>query len=155
MTEHPELRKGRHCLFIPIKDTNAGKKLNTAAVSRWILHHLVDSHATLQNSKCIPGKVKAHEVRAVVLQADCICKTDPVRAAERSWRFPPRLVYFSILFVSLGIPSYPAWTQADGIFICGSLFMVAALEPEQADCPPLSIKLWFYLICQMNYSNYL
>ena len=33
--------------------------------------------------------------------------------------------------------------------------MVAALEQEQADCPPLSVKFWFYLICQMNYSNYL
>ena len=67
MTEHPELRKGRHCLIIPIKDTSVGKELNTAAISRWICTTLVDSHAALQNSKCIPGKVKAHEVRAVVL----------------------------------------------------------------------------------------
>ena len=30
MTEHPELRKGRRCLFVPFKDNNAGKKLNAA-----------------------------------------------------------------------------------------------------------------------------
>ena len=97
-------------------------------------------------------------------QADCICKTGPVVAAGEIVEISPRLVYFSILFVSLGISLFfknrgvqgdPTWTQADKFFICGSLFMVAAMEPEQADCPPLSVKFWFYLICQMNYSNYL
>ena len=51
MTEHLESRKGRCHLFIPIKDNNAGKELNAAAISLWICTTIVDSHA----SKCIPG----------------------------------------------------------------------------------------------------
>ena len=50
MTEHPELRKGRRRLFIPIKDNNTGKELSAATISRWICTTIVDSHATLQNS---------------------------------------------------------------------------------------------------------
>ena len=65
MTEHPELRRGRRRLFIPIKDNNAGKEFSAASISHWICTTTVDSHASLQNSKSIPGKVKAHEVRAV------------------------------------------------------------------------------------------
>ena len=33
MTEHPELRKGRRRLFIPIKDNNAGKELSAVFIS--------------------------------------------------------------------------------------------------------------------------
>ena len=51
MTEHPELRKDRHHLFIPFKDNNAGKELSAASISRWICTTIVDSRATLQNSK--------------------------------------------------------------------------------------------------------
>ena len=58
MTKHPELRKGRCCLFIPIKD-NAGKELSAASISCWICTTIVDSHATIQNNKNIPGKVHA------------------------------------------------------------------------------------------------
>ena len=65
LTVHPELRKGRRHLFIPFKDNNAGKELSAASISCWICTTLVNSHATLQNSKSIPGEVKAHEVRAV------------------------------------------------------------------------------------------
>ena len=36
MTEHPKLRKGRRCFFIPIKDNNAGKELSAPTISRWI-----------------------------------------------------------------------------------------------------------------------
>ena len=36
MTKHPELRKGRRPLFIPIKDNNTGKELSAATISRWI-----------------------------------------------------------------------------------------------------------------------
>ena len=60
VTEHLELRKGRCCLFIPFKDSNVGKELNAAYISRWICTNIVDSHATLQNNKSIPGKVKAN-----------------------------------------------------------------------------------------------
>ena len=65
MTEHPELRKGRRCFFIPIKDNNTRKEHSAATISRWICTTIVDSHAALQNSKSIPGAVKAHEVRAI------------------------------------------------------------------------------------------
>ena len=64
MTDHPELRKIRRCLFIPFKDNNAGKELSAT----WICTTIVDSHATISKpfqSKSIPGKVKAHEVHAV------------------------------------------------------------------------------------------
>ena len=35
MSEHPELRKGRRHLFIPFKDSNAGKELSVASISDW------------------------------------------------------------------------------------------------------------------------
>ena len=62
LTECPELRKGRRCLCI--QDTT-GQEFVAASVSRWICTTIGDSHATLQNSKSIPGKVIADEVRAV------------------------------------------------------------------------------------------
>ena len=68
MTEHPELRKGRHRLFIPIKDNSAGKKLSATAISRWICtNNSGFSHrpSEQQEYRTIPGKVKPHEVRAV------------------------------------------------------------------------------------------
>ena len=36
LTEHPELRKDRRRLFVPIKDNNAGKELTASSISRWI-----------------------------------------------------------------------------------------------------------------------
>ena len=36
LTEHPELRKDRRRLFVPIKDSNAGKELSASSISRWI-----------------------------------------------------------------------------------------------------------------------
>ena len=65
MTEHPELRKGRRRLFVSFKDNNAGKELSAASISQWICTTIVDSHASLQSSMNIPGKVKAQEVHAV------------------------------------------------------------------------------------------
>ena len=62
VTEHPELRKGRHHLFITFKDNNAGKELRAVSISLWSCTTLVDSHASLQNSKSIPENNKAHEV---------------------------------------------------------------------------------------------
>ena len=76
MTEHSELRKGRHCLFIPFKDNNVGKELSAASISQWICTTIVDSHASLQNSKSIPGKVKAHEVHAVATSLQLFNKVD-------------------------------------------------------------------------------
>ena len=62
LTEHLELRKDRRCLFVPIKDNNAGKELSASAISRWICTTIVDCHAAIQNSRNLSGSVKAHEV---------------------------------------------------------------------------------------------
>ena len=74
MTEHPQLRKGRRRLFIPFKDNNLGKELSAASIFHWICNTLVDSHATLQNSYSIPGKVKVHEVHAVATSLQLFTK---------------------------------------------------------------------------------
>ena len=76
MTEHPELRKGRHRLFVPFKDNNMSKELSAASISRWICTTIVDSHASIQRSKNIPGKVKAHEVRAAATSLQLFNKID-------------------------------------------------------------------------------
>ena len=43
LTEHPEVRKDRRRLFVPIKDNNAGKELSAPSISRWICTTIVDS----------------------------------------------------------------------------------------------------------------
>ena len=64
MTEHPELRKGKCCLFIPFKDNNAGKELGEPL---FLDGCTTMYHASLQSGKNIPGKVKAQEVHAVLI----------------------------------------------------------------------------------------
>ena len=78
MSEHPDLRKGRRRLFIPFKDNNAGKELRLSAtsISRWICATIVDSPASIQGNKNIPGKVKAHEVRAVATSLQLFNRVD-------------------------------------------------------------------------------
>ena len=76
MTEHPELWKGRLRLFILFKDNNAGMELSAASVSRWICTTIVDSHASIQGSKNIPGKVKAYEVHAIATSLQHFKKVD-------------------------------------------------------------------------------
>ena len=61
LTEHPELRKDRCRLFVPIKDNNAGKELRASSISRWICTTIVDSYAAIEDSKNLSGSVKAHE----------------------------------------------------------------------------------------------
>ena len=73
-SEHPELRKGRRRLFIPIKDNNAGKELSAATISRWICTTIIDSHAPCMDNKNI--SVKAHEVRAVATSLQLFNKVD-------------------------------------------------------------------------------
>ena len=46
----------------------------------------------------------------------------------------------------------PPGASSDGNSVCGSLIMFAALEPEQADCPSLSVEFWYNPNCHMNYS---
>ena len=58
LTEHPELRKDRRRLFVPIKDNNnSGKELSAASISRWMCTTIVDSHAAIQDSKNLSGSV--------------------------------------------------------------------------------------------------
>ena len=76
LTEHPELRKDRRRLFVPIKDNNAGKELSASTISRWICTTIVDSHAAIQNSRNLSGSVKAHEVRAVATSLQLFNKVD-------------------------------------------------------------------------------
>ena len=76
LTEHPELRRDRSRLFVPVKDNNAGKELSAATISRWICTTLVDSHAAMQNSQSFSGSVKAHEVRAVATLLQLFNKVD-------------------------------------------------------------------------------
>ena len=76
LTEHPELRKDRRRLFVPIKDNNAGKELSASSISRWICTTIVDSHAATQDSKNLSGSVKAHEVRAVATSLQLFNKAD-------------------------------------------------------------------------------
>ena len=82
MTEHLELRTGGRCLFIPFKDNNAGKELSAASISHWICTSIVDFHATLQNSKNIPRKVKAHEVCAVATSLQLFSTSRPTSSHE-------------------------------------------------------------------------
>ena len=76
MSEHSELRKGKRRLFIPFKDNISGKELSAASISRWICTTIVDSHASIQSSKNIPGKVNAHEVHAVATSLQLFNKVD-------------------------------------------------------------------------------
>ena len=76
ISKHPELRKGWCSLFILFKDNNAGKELSAALISRWICTTIVDSQASIQSSLNIPGKAKAHEVRAVATSFQLFNKVD-------------------------------------------------------------------------------
>ena len=51
MSGHPELKKGRRRLFIPVKDNYARKKLSAATISRWICTTRVYSQLSLFHSK--------------------------------------------------------------------------------------------------------
>ena len=76
LTEHPDLRKDRCHLFVPIKDNNAGKELSASTISRWICTTIFDSHAAIQNSRNLSGSVKAHEVRAVATSLQLFNKVE-------------------------------------------------------------------------------
>ena len=76
LTQHPELRKDRRHLFVPIKDNNAGKELSAYTISRWICTTIVDFHAAIQNSRNLSGSVKAHELRAVATSLQPFNKVD-------------------------------------------------------------------------------
>ena len=58
ITEHPDLRKGRCRLFVPVNNNNARKVLSAATISRWICMIIVDSPAAFQKSKNIQERSK-------------------------------------------------------------------------------------------------
>ena len=58
-------KEGRHQLFIPIRDNNAGKELGAATISRWICTTIVDSHFFFGEELESLPIIQAHEVRAV------------------------------------------------------------------------------------------
>ena len=91
LTEHPDLRKDRRSLFVPIKDNNAGKELSASSISRWICTTIVDSHAAIQDSKNLSGSVKAHEVRAV---ATSLQKSAPKKGGSGGPQGDSRLTDF-------------------------------------------------------------
>ena len=66
-----------------------GNYLSAAAISRWNCTTIVDSHATLQNSKSITGKVKAHEVHAVATSLQLFNKVD-LQAVMKAGRWSSR-----------------------------------------------------------------
>ena len=76
ITEHPELRQSRRRLFVPTKDNKARKELSAATISKWICMTIVDFHAALQDSKSIPGTIKAHKVLAVATLLQLFNKVD-------------------------------------------------------------------------------
>ena len=134
LTEHPELRKDRRRLSVPIKDNNAGKELSASTISRWICTTIVDSHAAIQNSTNLSGSVKAHEVRAVATSLQLFNKVD-LHSVMKAGRWS----------------SGTQGDSSDGIFICGSHIVFAALEPGLTDCPPFSVRFWNNPKCHMNY----
>ena len=101
MTEHPDLRKGRHRLFISFKDNNAGKELSAASISRWICTTIVDSHASLQSSMNIPRKVKAQEVHAVATSLQLFKKVD-LQAVMKAGRWSSGGTFTSFYLQDLG-----------------------------------------------------
>ena len=100
MTEHSELRKGRCRLYFRFKDNNAGRERSTASISQSIWTTIVDSHASLQNTKSIPGKVKAHEVQAVATSLQLFNKVD-LQAVMKAGRWSSGGTFRSFYFRDL------------------------------------------------------
>ena len=131
---HPKLRKGRRRLFIPFKDNNAGKELSAASISWWICTTIVDSHAYLQNSKSIPGKVKTHEVHAVATNLQLFNKVD-LQAVMKAGRLSSGGTFMSSYLRDLSPQALP--------------------RSQNRQTPSLICIFWFYPIYHLNYSNYL
>ena len=61
---------------------------------------IVDSHVSLQNSKSIPEKVKAHEVRALATSLQLFNKVD-LQAVMKSWRWSSGATFTSFYLQDL------------------------------------------------------
>ena len=124
ITEHPELRKGRRHLFIPIKDNNVGKKLSSATLSKWICTTIVDSHVSLQNSISIPGKVKAYEVRAVTTLLQLFNKVD-LQAVMKSGKWSSRGTFTSFYFRDL-CPQADSIRKTGPVVAAGEIVVISS-----------------------------
>ena len=114
LSEHPELRKDRRRLFVPIKDNNAGKELSAFSISRWICTTIVDSHAAIQDSKKLSGSVKAHKVRAVATSLQLFNKVD-LHSVMKAGRWSSGGTFTSFYLRDLKPKTYreqdPNWQQ--------------------------------------------
>ena len=99
------------------------------------LYHYSGSHAALQKSKSIPKTIKAHEVPAVATLLQLCNKVDLKTVMKAGPAEAPS--HPSTSEISAGPPL--ALNQT-GISVCGSIIVFAALEPEQADCPPFFLS---------------
>ena len=92
-------------IYLPFQDNNAGKELSVASISRWICTTIVDSYASTQGTKHIPGKVKAHVVSAVATSLQLFNKVD-LQAVMKTGRWSSGgtciSFYLTVYFVSSG-----------------------------------------------------
>ena len=103
---HRYIKEGQAPPIYPFKDNNAGKELSATSISRWTCTTIVYSHASIQSSKNIPGKVKAHEVCAVA--ALQLFNKEDLQAVMKARRWARRGTYTSFYLQDL-------CPQADGI----------------------------------------
>ena len=134
ISEHPELRKGRRHLFISFKDNNVGKELSAASISRWICTTIVDSHASIQGIRNIPGKVKAYEVRAVATSLQPFNKVD-LQAVMKAGRWSSGGIFTSFYLRDL-------CPQADSEQKTGSVIAQERSWRSPPRCAYLCILSW-------------
>ena len=121
LTEHPELRKDRRRLFVPIK---AGKELIASTISRWICTTIVDSHAAIQNSRNLSGSVKAHEVRAVATSLQLLNKVD-LHSVMKAGRWSTGGTFTSIYLRDL-CPQAGSLQRAGPIVAAGDIVRISS-----------------------------
>ena len=124
LTEHPELRKDRRRLFVPIKDNNAGKELSASSISRWICTTIVDSHDAIQDSKKLSGSVKAHEVRAVATSLQLFNKVD-LHSVMKAGRWSSGGTFTSFYFRDL-CPQAESLQRAGPIVAAGDIVRISS-----------------------------
>ena len=123
LTEHPDLRKDRRRLFVPIKDNNAGKELSSSSISRWICTTIVDSHAAIQDSKNLSGSVKAHEVRVVATSLQLFNKVD-LHSVMKAGRWPSGGAFTSFYLRDL-CPQAESLQRAGPIVAAGDIVRIS------------------------------
>ena len=124
LTEHPELRKDRRHLFVPVKDNNTGKELSASIISRWICTTIVDCHAAIQNSRNLSGSVKAHEVRAVATSLQLFNKVD-LHCVMKAGRWSSGGTFTSFYLRDL-YPQADSLQRAGPIVVAGDIIRISS-----------------------------